>query len=558
MDQADSQNSFTKRLASTPLRFLTDERLDFAGRVTLQKSYLIASSDRYSSAFLCKSLWQTGRLGAPWQYLNASVEDMRGTLVAPADRSVAATMMKRLRASGPNEYIAKLLECRTSGNGVFGLKARFDDFSSALHEVPELLNILAPISYIYVDCRDKLTQAVSVVRAQFTGAGAVELDATSASQPLRYDRELISRYLGRLERRRLDWWRWFEANRIDPFIIYYEDANTDIGNVTAAVAELLEVHNDTIDEVELPSFALSHDATTAEWTARFTREVESGINFEAEAFGGNASRPVFKFEPEVAATPQEQPESPFFRSESQKYKAQLLNIANAAEQASATSAGVQPMPRMPAQKVKPDVRSLRRYDQIIGLNRVLLHNAGVLDLMSGGGLCSFAALDAGAEFVVGVDPRPDRVAAAERTFTEHGLSAKSYRFANMEIMPALYDTSPETFDVIIGRGILQLLDVREFFAQVSYLRPRHVILDTVIAVGRGPIIRYGQQAAQSSDLDEPNNPDNIVATPSHELMILLCDCFGFECRVDQDGTDESGQINADGSRTRTYVLDRNA
>ena len=31
-----------------------------------------------------------------------------------------------------NEYMAKLLECRRSNNGVFGLNARFDDFNSVV------------------------------------------------------------------------------------------------------------------------------------------------------------------------------------------------------------------------------------------------------------------------------------------------------------------------------------------------------------------------------------------------------------------------------------------
>ena len=99
----------------------------------------------------------------------------------------------------------------------------------------------------------------------------------------------------------------------------------------------------------------------------------------------------------------------------------------------------------------------RDIEQIIGQNRALLHNAGVLDLMSGGGLCSFAALDAGAAYVVG-----RRSAAGSRSPSPSGplpitaVPANSYRFVNMEIMPALYDTSPEAFDVIIGRGVLEL------------------------------------------------------------------------------------------------------
>ena len=139
MDRSSTLNSITGRSTSTPIRFLTDPRLDFAVPASLQKSYIVASSDRYSSASVCKSLWKTGRLGAPWEYLNASFEDVRGTLAAPADHSIASTMMKRLQALGPSEYIAELLACRTSSNGVFGLNARFDDFELAVEASPGIV-----------------------------------------------------------------------------------------------------------------------------------------------------------------------------------------------------------------------------------------------------------------------------------------------------------------------------------------------------------------------------------------------------------------------------------
>ena len=145
---------------------------------------------------------------------------------------------------------------------------------------------------------------------------------------------------------------------------------------------------------------------------------------------------------------------------------------------------------MPAYGAIPNVHNLPRYEQIIGQNRALLHNAGVLDLMSGEGLCSLAALDAGAAYVVGVDPRPARIASAERAFAKHAVPVSSYRFVVMEIMPALYDTDPEAFDVIIARGVLERIDLREFFSRLRYLRPKHVILDTVVTVGNGALVRY--------------------------------------------------------------------
>ena len=49
---------------------LTDPRLDFPGPVQLRRSYIVASTDRSGSTFLCSLLWQTGVLGAPAEYWN--------------------------------------------------------------------------------------------------------------------------------------------------------------------------------------------------------------------------------------------------------------------------------------------------------------------------------------------------------------------------------------------------------------------------------------------------------------------------------------------------------
>ena len=555
MDRSSTLKSITDRPTSTPIRFLTDPRLDFAVPASLQQSYIVASSDRYSSASVCKSLWQTGRLGAPWEYLNASFEDVRGTLAAPADHSIASTMMKRLQVLGPSEYIAELLACRTSSNGVFGLNARFDDFDSAVGQVPELLNMLAPVTYIYVDCHDKLAQAVSVVRALLAGRTVADLDATPASRPLHYDRDLISKYLGRLERQRLAWWRWFEANGIEPFVIYRDDINADIAGVIRAVAQLLDVDNDAADKVDFPSFAQAHDdATTDEWAAQFTREIESGIDVRREFFAGDELFSMLGFEPQQKETAEGRTATSFFRVEIEQPEAQQPDADTG------MGSQLQLAPQAPAYRANPNVHKLPRYQQIIGQNRALLRNASVLDLMSSGGLCSFAALDAGAAYVVGVDPRPARIAVAEQAFADHGIPVNSYRFVTMQIMPALYDTSPDAFDVIIGRGVLELVDLRQFFAQLRHLRPQHVILDTAVASGSGPLLRYRRRDVGGGRAAESNDRSAVVATPSHELIVLLCDCFGFECRLDDEGSDfapaAAGPTHPVGAQTRTYVLDR--
>jgi hypothetical protein len=64
-----------------PIRTMTDERLDFAHRTPMRKSYIVASSPRSGSTYLCRLLGQSGLLGTPSEVLNPGF-DLRGLRTA--------------------------------------------------------------------------------------------------------------------------------------------------------------------------------------------------------------------------------------------------------------------------------------------------------------------------------------------------------------------------------------------------------------------------------------------------------------------------------------------
>jgi LPS sulfotransferase NodH len=99
---------------------LTDSWYDFTDTVPLRKSYIIASTPRCGSTFLSTVLWQTGVLGAPSEYWNYHKR--------AAVKTIGMRMMERLEAFSRADYLTKLLACRTSRNGVFGVKVHYNDF----------------------------------------------------------------------------------------------------------------------------------------------------------------------------------------------------------------------------------------------------------------------------------------------------------------------------------------------------------------------------------------------------------------------------------------------
>ena len=211
------------------------------------------------STFLCTRLWQTGALGAPAEYFGKAVHGTAG-------------MMERLEASAPPDFLTKLLACRTSPNGIFGMNVNFGDFEEALRGIPGLLGVLSPVTFIHLDRADTMVQAAF-------SAKVTQRDAhRKLSQPtFRYDRNLISKWLGRIERQRLGWSRWFLANRIEPFIVTYDRLTADPAAVVESIIDLLGVQNDAAQRISLPLANEPSDDISIAWAARFEREIEMGV-----------------------------------------------------------------------------------------------------------------------------------------------------------------------------------------------------------------------------------------------------------------------------------------
>ncbi|MGA2792116.1 MAG: methyltransferase domain-containing protein [Roseiarcus sp.] len=208
------------------------------------------------------------------------------------------------------------------------------------------------------------------------------------------------------------------------------------------------------------------------------------------------------------------------------------------------------------------VRLRHRYETIFSRNRELFKGARVLDLMSSSGFWSLAALDAGAAHVVGVEASPAPIEAAKKTFGEYGVNSGSYRFINSEIPAALRKFEPKAFDVILCHGFLEQSDPRFFFQQLSRLQPKHVVLDTRIVQGKGPIVRLRLRSGDEARQKAPERYRSILSIPNHDLITFFCDYFQLRWRlIDWKATgitDWTGIGDYEQDRRRTYVLERAA
>jgi len=205
-------------------------------------------------------------------------------------------------------------------------------------------------------------------------------------------------------------------------------------------------------------------------------------------------------------------------------------------------------------------RSRLRYDAIVGCNYEMFQDARVLNLNSSDGRWCLAALDAGASYVVGVDASRRAVENATATFNEYGITAGSFNFLNSELTAALKGMTAGEFDLILCAQSFELFDPRVLFGYMYRLAPKHVILDTTVSRGDGPIVRFDYKVRDASAPKGTRRHGAIVATPNHELIGLLCEYFRFNWRqIDWQAmgiSDWTGVHDYERGRRSTYVLDR--
>ncbi len=499
-----------------PIVTMTDERLDFKRSTPLAKSYLIASSYRCGSSYLCWLLWKTGLLGAPSEVLNPTSE--------------LPQFINRFKTSDPSEYISKILERRVSRNGVFGVKAHFHHFEAYQKQYPLLLERMAPVTYIFISRPDKVAQAVSMAKALQSNRWHSRMEG-GPKPTLRYDREMIANCLDDIEEQDLAWRRWFKAHNVSPFEVSYNDLTKDAAGVVRGIIKLLGVENDEPEEVYVPSVEKQGDETNNEWIERYERETagSGGSGTAEDDTAGRPSRPKTDLSP--APQPGQAAAAHFFDRHNK--------FARSVPAGAASATGFFDL-----------IRLRRRYEVIVSANRNLFQNARILDVMSGPGFWTLAALDAGAAHVVGVEPAAALVESANQYFVKNDVSSKSYQFINSELFLALENLEQKPFDLIFCHDSLEQHDISRFFSYVKRLQPKQIILDTGMASGEGPLIRFSL------------NVDGIVGYPNHQLIMFLCDTFGFKWRLldwrAQGISDWTGIHEYDRDHRRTYILDRSS
>jgi hypothetical protein len=189
-----------------------------------------------------------------------------------------------------------------------------------------------------------------------------------------------------------------------------------------------------------------------------------------------------------------------------------------------------------------------RHMAIIDENREVLRGARVLDIASHDGRWSFAALQAGAVSVTGIEGRDYLVDNANRTFTEKAIDPARFSFVTGDAHDVI-TAGVGTFDVVMCLGFLyHTLRYVELFAGIRATRARHLIIDTRVTKSDDAVISVHGDPVQKESMAVEDRFSHggrtLAGSPSMAALELMLDTYGYQVKHVTDWTkilDEAGR-----------------
>ena len=211
------------------------------------RGYLICSEHRSGSTLLCQWLASTGALGRPEEYF--------------------ATTESAVAVERDPSLLADVLARATTANGVWGIKLFSQQFDQTM--AARWVERLPRPRFVYLERRDLLGQAISLVRARQTRAYLAH--ESQRAEP-RYDTRAIARQLRRLAEANARWRLYLARNGTEVLWLHYEDMVRDPAATVRAVADHVGVAEPAVIDARLIGVTVQRDAITDEWRARFVAD----------------------------------------------------------------------------------------------------------------------------------------------------------------------------------------------------------------------------------------------------------------------------------------------
>jgi trehalose 2-sulfotransferase len=243
-------------------------------------AYLICATPRSGTTMLCDLLSASCQAGRPQSYYRRQDIDARaaGWGLWPADFPDQLTFEQA--------YLDAVLEEGSGDTEVFGLRLMWGTVGEVVERLGPLHGaasakvlfetIYGPLVYVHVTRRDKVAQAISLMKAEQSGLWHVAADGSDRQRsaptaPVRYDAGRIGELAGELESEDAAWTDYFVSHGIAPVRVEYEalaaDPHAGVGKVLIA----LGCPPDAIEGLAAQTSRMA-DAQSNAWAERFRGE----------------------------------------------------------------------------------------------------------------------------------------------------------------------------------------------------------------------------------------------------------------------------------------------
>jgi LPS sulfotransferase NodH len=199
----------------------------------------------------------------------------------------------------------------TTRNGISGIKLHYQQFAALPKKLAAVGNLQAQttaelmsrafpnVRYLWLIRRDKARQAISYRIAAGTNEwwsieGGRQNDRRKSSDELEFDPQALASVERALTENDAKWQSYFQDNKIEPFLVHYEDLVSDYRGTILGVLKWLGIPN--ADAIDIPPARLRQQSNgrNEDWLARYNKFKSEGGHLALTSTPVETNNPLFE------------------------------------------------------------------------------------------------------------------------------------------------------------------------------------------------------------------------------------------------------------------------
>jgi trehalose 2-sulfotransferase len=249
-----------------------------------KSSFFICHTMRSGSTLLCDALSSTGVAGYAEEYFPERSPGGEVYVTSGAALKDPATWLCDWTSTPFEECLDRVLRCGTTPNGVFASKVRWLNMpylgemitgmngSADLSLAEQLDSVFPNCRYVCITRRDKVRQAVSLVKARQSKQWKAMSAEAHRPDAARYNFRLIEAAVGGIVQQECAWEEYFTHAGITPISVIYEDFVRSYEPTVRQLLADLKIDLTTDYVFPPPGLQKQADGASEGWVERYHRD----------------------------------------------------------------------------------------------------------------------------------------------------------------------------------------------------------------------------------------------------------------------------------------------